>query len=125
MIGLIIAKLLKASTTLTGLVDEDNIFPYIANEQTPLPYICYTVDNIDPDYTKDGWVKDLVNFSVISFSEDYAILQDISSAVRKALEMKSDTGTERIRMIGQQEGFNITENAFLNKLSFKIEVKYY
>ena len=125
MIGLTIAKLLKESGNLLALVSTDNIFPYVANENTQLPLIIYTVDSINPEYTKDGWCGDLINFSVISFSEDYAGLQAISTEVRKALEMQYDTDTQRIYVTGMTEGFNISENIFLNKLTFKIEVNKY
>ena len=125
MIGLTIAKLLKANTTLMGLVSTDNIFPYVANNDTPLPLIIYTVDTVASEYTKDGWADDVIDFSVVSFSEDYASLQSISAEVRAALELSNDTGTKRIILTGFQEGYNINENVFLNKLSFKVEVTSY
>jgi hypothetical protein len=125
MIGLSIAKLLKADSTLMGLVPAANIFPYVANENTQLPLIVYQIDGINVDYTKDGWAGDDVEFSVISFSEDYASLQAIVLAVRKALEMNTDTNTDRITVTKFQEGFNISENVFMNKLSFKVGIDTY
>ena len=126
MIGLSIAKLLKAHQALVpGLVLSDSIFPYVANENTPLPIIIYTIDGMDSLYTKDGWVGDEISFSVISLSEDYASLQSIVKEVRNALLMEKDTYTRRFETVGMQEGFSITENVFMNKLSFQVKIDSY
>jgi hypothetical protein len=125
MIGLSIAKLLKQDAVLLNLVPEANIFPYVANENTPLPILIYTIDNLDSIYSKDGWAQDEISFSVISLSEDYATLQTIVKEVRNALLMKSDTNTLRIETVGMAEGFNIGENVFMNKLSFQVKVNSY
>jgi hypothetical protein len=120
MIGIEIATLLKANHALLALVDTDSIFPYVANEDTPLPLIIYTIDSLEPEYDKEDWDKDIYTFSVVSFSEDYATLQLIAAQVRIALELQHGTNTERILLTGQSEGYNITENVFLNKLSFSV-----
>ena len=125
MTGLTVAKLLKAHPGLVALVSAANIFPYVAQEDTPLPLIIYTIDSVTPEYAKDVWADDIVNFSVIAFSEDYASLQSIAAEVRDALELVSDTYTKRIIMTGQVEGFNLAENVFLNKQSFTVEIESY
>ena len=124
-IGITIASLLKANASLLTLVNTNNIFPYVANENTTLPLIIYTVDSLEPEYDKDCWVGDICTFSVISFSEDYANLQLIATQVRAALDTKSTTGTNRITLTGQQEGYNITEGVFLNKLTFEVSIVEY
>jgi len=126
MIGLTIAKLLKQNTALTpALVAGDNIFPYIANENTPLPLLIYTIDSMDSNYSKDGWVNDEIRFSVISLSEDYASLQAIVKEVRNALLMRKDTNSQRIQITGMAEGYSITENVFMNKLNFDVKIDSY
>jgi hypothetical protein len=125
MIGETILKLLKANTDLTALVNEDNIFPYVAQEKTPLPFIIYTIDKIDSGYSKDGWTGDMVTFSVMTASDKYKSLQDIAKEVRAALELQSDTNTLRIIMTGFQEGYNLTEDAFMNKLTFQVQINSY
>lgn len=122
MIGIAITNLLKTSEGLMALVSEDKIFPYAADVDTELPLVVYTIDSIDPEYTKDGWEDDLVDFSVKSYSVDYATLQNIAKEVRNALELKTFTGSKRIILTGMTEGFNLSENVFVNKLTFKIEV---
>lgn len=122
MIGIAITNLLKASADLMALISESKIFPYAADVDTDLPLIIYTIDSVDPEYSKDGWEDDLIAFSVKTYSIDYATLQSIVKKVRDALELKMITGSKRIILTGMAEGFNLSENVFVNKLAFKIEV---
>ena len=124
-IGITIANLLKANDALLELVPESNIFPIVANEDTSLPMVIYMIDSLGPEYDKDGWIGDECNFSVISFSEEYANLQLIATEVRAALEWKETNDTNKIYMTGQDEGFDITSNMFLNKLTFSVVINNY
>jgi len=129
MIGKVIKSLLIANADLLALVPEASIFPYVLNENTALPAIMYMIDGSSPEYTKDGWAYDEVSFSVISMSENYNTLQDIVIQVRDALEWKrgdfDDITIEWIRVSGLSEGFNLTENVFMNRLSFTVNMKSY
>lgn len=120
MIGILIADLLKNDATLTALVNVNNIFPYVADEDTQLPLVVYTIDDIDPGYNKDGWIGDTVKFSIASFSEDYSTLMDVVAAVRGAVELKHGTNTKRIIVTGQAEGYS--EGVFGNKLNFEVDI---
>lgn len=129
MIGKAIAHLLTSHTALTALVPVDNIYPYVINENTVLPAIIYTIDAVNTDYTKDGWAGDDVTFSVSSFSDDYARLQDIANEVRTALEWEygvvAGISLNKIRLQGLLEGFNISENVYVNRLTFNVIVNGY
>lgn len=129
MIGKVISSLLKANASLLALVDTDNIYPYICNENSQLPLVVYGIDSVTPEYTKDGWTGDQVTFSVISLSNDYANLQLIVAQVREALELVSGT-TEgitywNILLTGQVEGFVLDAEYYMNKLTFETEVTSY
>jgi hypothetical protein len=123
MIGKAIATLLKENTALIALVPEVNIYPYVINENTQLPAIIYTVDNLDTVYDKDGWCQDDWRFSVISFSDNYSTLQNIVEQIRLSLELKRgiEEGIyfKQIYLTGQSEGYNISEDVFMNKLTFE------
>lgn len=129
MIGKVIKSLLVANTDLLELVAGDSIFPYVLNENIALPAIIYTIDSTKPEYTKDGWAYDNITFSVISMSENYNTLQDIVLQVRLALELErgdfDDITIESIYMSGLTEGFNLTENVFMNRLTFTVLMKSY
>lgn len=122
MIGVTIKTFLEANSALTALVPAGRIFPYYASENIALPLVIYTIDSLDPGYDKTDWTSDQCTFSVYSFANDYMTLQNIAAQVRIALERKRDSTISEIRMTGQSEGYNITENCFLNKLEFKVEI---
>lgn len=129
MIGKVITKLLTDNTDLTDLVAADKIYPYIINEDTPLPAIVYRVQSMTPEYTKDGWVKDDCVFVVESFDENYNRLMEISYQVRDALELKRGTEKEtmfgRITCTDQEEGYFLSENVYMNRLSFRVDIMGY
>lgn len=129
MIGKVIKSLLDGNAALNALVPTLNRYPYVLNENTPLPAIIYTVDSILPVYDKQGWIGDECTFSVVSFSDNYASLQSISLQVRVALELKDGTyeaiKIRNIYLTGQSEGYNINENVFLNKLTFSTVILSY
>lgn len=126
MIGKVVRSLLSSSGTLTALVPAAKMFPYVMNENTDFPAIVYTIDAIDPQYDKDGWTHDQCTFSVVSFSSDYATLQDIIVAVRAALERKNGTIGDItigwIYMRRQTEGYSPGDDIFLNKLTFDVNI---
>ena len=129
MIGKVITKLLTDNTDLTDLVPAKRIFPYIINEDTPLPAIVYRVQSLVPEYTKDGWVKDDCVFVVESFDDSYNRLMEISYQVREALEMKKGTEKEtlfgRVTCTDQEEGYFINENVYMNRLLFRCDIMGY
>jgi hypothetical protein len=86
MIGKTIKAALVASQPLMALIPATRIFPYVANEDTVMPMIVYTIDSISPVYNKREWANDVIIFSVYSSAVDYTSLQSIVAAIRTALE---------------------------------------
>jgi hypothetical protein len=129
MIGLTIKNLLDNDGTLTALVPAANIFPYVINENTTLPAIFYTIDSLQPEYTKGGWVNDDIAFSVHSAAKDYPMLQNIVAAIRGALELKktgySTQDINNIYLVSQDEGYNFTEDCYQNRLQFRVILNKY
>jgi hypothetical protein len=128
MIGKVIKHLLDQNPELLELVPTTRIFPYVLNEDTPLPAIVYLIEGSVPQYEKDGWAGDLVNFSVVSLASNYSVLQDIAAEVRVALSFKEDTVDDivigRVRMIGFEEMY-LGDSIFMNKLIFNTIMKSY
>lgn len=91
MIGKVIYHLLTADAALIALVPATSIYPIAINEDTPLPAIVYKPGKTEPEYTKDMWMKDTVPFDVALFHNDYALGQDITTLIRRALELKRGT----------------------------------
>lgn len=128
MIGKTIKTLLAASSTLTTLVGT-RIYPYIMNPDTTLPAIAYSIDSLEPEYNKKEWATDTITFSIHCFSKDYAQLQSVVSAVRTALELKltgyGSQDINRIYLRGQDEGFNLDEDAFYNRQIYELKINTY
>lgn len=126
MIGKLIYNLLSTDATLTALVPAAKMFPYVLNEDTDLPAVVYVIKDVSPEYTKDGWALDGIDFSVISLSPNYAELQDMAMAVRRALEMEvgvvGDITIQHIHMTAMSEAFLQEVNVFTNEISFNVNV---
>jgi hypothetical protein len=126
MIGKVIRSLLDDSGALVALVPVANMYPYVMNENTAMPAIIYTIDSLETEYNKDGQVQDKYTFSVASFSKDYAALQTIVGLVRAALELKRGTveglTIQPIYLRGMQEAYSISEDVFVNRLTFDVNV---
>lgn len=128
MIGKTVKYLLAADATLVALVST-RIYPYVMNEDTALPAVVYTIDSLEPAYSKDGWHQDNISFSVHSFSRDYNQLQSVVSAVRGAIELKAaGYGTQdinRIALTSQEEGYDNGADVFYNKQTFTVTINTY
>jgi hypothetical protein len=128
MIGKTIKSILTGNSSLVALVGT-KIFPYVMNESTTMPAVVYTIDSMEPEYTKGGWVNDSVTFTVNSFAKDYTGLQSVVSAVRTALELNhTGSGTQsinRIYLIGFNEGYDGQSDVFFNSLIFNVIINTY
>lgn len=127
MIGKVISSLLNADVGLTSIVGT-KIFPVVISGDNPLPTVVYTVDSITPEYTKSGWADDDCIFLLKCYAYDYASVQSLALAVRKALELKSGTYSgitiTKIYMSDQQEQA-MTDNgadAFQIELFFNTKI---
>jgi hypothetical protein len=126
MIGRLIYSILSSDAALTALVPATKIFPYVLNENTDLPAIVYGIRDVSPEYTKDGWSLDNIEFTVVVITPSYSDLQDIAVIVRDAMELfKGTVGTttiQRIQMTGMNEQFLQDVNVFTSEMSFNVNV---
>jgi hypothetical protein len=123
-IGTIIVDFLTANDSLLVLVPEANIYPVVANEDTPLPFIVYHYSVVNVEYEKDGWADDECNFSVSAVSGDYANLQDIVGQIRASLELQRTADTRRIQLTGIDEPAWI-DNMYGQRLNFSVVIDNY
>ena len=118
-----INKILTESDEVTELVSVQNIRPLILAPSV-FPYISFMHSNITSSYTKDGWVEDTTEVSIICVSDDYSETVDIAEAVRELLEEKQykdkDIFISQIRLLGSTE--DQIENVFVQRLSFSVKV---
>jgi len=128
MIGKLVNYLLSNSAGLTALVS-NKIFPYVINEDTLLPVVIYTIDSLDAIYDKNRWVSDEFKVSVKNYGSDYTQVENVAYQIRLALENKqgriNNITCNRIELTGQEEGYEMTEGVYYNKLIFNIIVTSY
>ena len=80
--------------------------------------------NITSDYSKDGWVEDRTEVTIICVSDDYGQTVEIAEAVRELLDDKAyrddDIFISEIRLSGATE--DQIENVFVQRLSFNVKI---
>ena len=118
-----INKFLTESEAVTALVSVSNIRPLIL-APTLFPYVSFMHGNITSSYTKDGWIEDTTEVTIICVSDDYSQTIDIAEAVRELFEEKAykddDIYISQIRLNGSTE--DQIENVFVQRLSFDVKV---
>lgn len=124
LIGKVIYKMLSQDSVLQGLVG-DKIYPIVAENSTTFPYIVYfrtAIQNLG--ITKDGYIEDLCNYSIIVVSNDYEQSLEIANNVRRVMQgLKIDAEFITIynnKLISAEE--NYSDDAFVQRLNFECKV---
>ena len=105
-VGKAIFYLLDNSTDLTAIVGT-RIYPEVAQQDAPLPYVVYNISNNEPSDTKREPSKlDTANIEVNCYSTSYTEVIDMAVAVRAALD----------RVTGTYSGVNVQSIAYMNEV---------
>jgi len=105
-VGKAIFYLLDNSTDLTAIVGT-RIYPEVAQQDAPLPYVVYNISNNEPSDTKREPSKlDTANIEVNCYSTSYTEVIDMAVAVRAALD----------RVTGTYNGVNVQSIAYMNEV---------
>ena len=86
-IGLHIREVLTSSPDFRALAAE-RVFSFPAEQDAPLPYVTYSMSNISPTYTKDGWEGDSTVVTVEVVAHDASKATHLAEVVREVLEDK-------------------------------------
>lgn len=126
-IGKAIKALLLADEAVTELIGK-NIFPYPAIEDTDFPFACYTVNDIQPHYTKDrNSFEDTVVLELMIWSDKYENKIAVANACHKALQGKRAVvegfDITGIRRISENEDF--LEGAYGQSIQYTIDINTY
>ena len=128
MIGKVITTILTGSSAVTAIVGT-KIFPILMEENTKLPAISYTVNDIDATYAKREWTNDIAHFQVTAFAKSYADTNELVTAIRNAMEMTAGTfGTARINYIyleGYKEEYDLEGDSYQITLNFRTNITEY
>lgn len=126
-IGLAIYNILSNDGDIEGLVST-RIYPNVAKQATPFPFIVYQTTGVDPNDTKDGVsTVDGNSFMILCYSETYTQVADLAQLARIALDRKSGTynGVEvqTIQFTGYDEDFDIKgdgQGVYVQTVSFNL-----
>lgn len=124
-IGKVIYAVITTDSELSNMIGE-NIYPIIAEPDTPFPFITYTRSNIYVvNQSKDFWFNDELSFNIQICDDDYMRSCHIANLIRDLFENKvlsaDDMKVYNIRMTGISEMWS--ENAYVQSLNFSCNVE--
>jgi len=84
--GKAIYYLLSNATSVTDICGT-RIYPELAEQEAPTPFVVYEVISVDPDDTNDGPAKlDEVTIDITAVADVYDTCADLASAIRAAID---------------------------------------
>ena len=84
--GKAIYYLLSNATSVTDICGT-RIYPELAEQEAPTPFVVYEVISVDPDDTNDGPAKlDEVTIDITAVADVYDTCSDLASAIRAAID---------------------------------------
>ena len=120
-------KILKANQALLSMVPEKHIYAVIAHEDTPFPYIVYSVQ-LNVTYTKDvlGAVGhyNTATITVDVFGETYSESAVIANQVRAALENYGYRDQDiKVAPIELDSTIETYDDCFVHTLIFRADIQ--
>ena len=123
MIGIVVNKLLKDSTALFALVGL-KIYPYAIEADDTLPGVLYKVISVEPEYDKDGIVKEINEVEVLVYAKTYSNCLAVASEIRSAMEFtKGDVDGVNVKSCRIQrisEDYDFSQNIYFSTINFLI-----
>ena len=115
-----IYQLLISDEQLKSFVG-DKIYPLVAEESVSYPFIIFTKESANGNYTKDLLTYDTVNISVAIAANNYFQTVQIAEQVRAILENHRDNYFFNILFENVSEDY--VEDAFIQQLNFSAKIK--
>ena len=114
-----IYSLLTADTQLMEAVS-GNIYPLVAEESVSYPFIIFTKESVNGNYTKDFLTFDTAVISVAVAARNYFQTVQIAERVRAVLEGYRDSYFSVIQLENVSEDF--IEDAYIQHLQFQTKI---
>lgn len=115
-----IYQLLISDEQLKLFVGE-KIYPLVAEESVSYPFIIFTKESANGNYTKDLLTYDTVNISVAIAANNYFETVQIAERVRAILENHRDNYFFNILFENVSEDY--VEDAFIQQLNFSAKIQ--
>lgn len=114
-----IYNLLINDSQLNELVGE-KIYPIIAEESVTYPFVIFTKESVNGNYTKDLLLYDTANISVAVVANNYFQTVKIAERIRSILENHRDAYFFNILLENVTEDY--VEDAFVQQLNFSAKI---
>ena len=118
-------KFLLDNKELQKVIRPTSIYPIIANQNTPFPYIVMQRTGIISKYSKGGFCEDSLEIEIITVSNDYSQSIEIAQLIRETLDGKRYRSEEiwfdDIQLQSATEEF--VDNAYIQRLSFSMNIR--
>ncbi|MCD8135711.1 MAG: DUF3168 domain-containing protein [Parabacteroides gordonii] len=85
LIGKHIYSVLTSDKDVAGIVKE-RVFPPAIPEGTERPFVVFKDINVAGEYSKDGWISDTTQVTVMCVADKYESAADLAENVRITLE---------------------------------------
>lgn len=115
-----IYSLLKEDESLIELVGE-KIYPIVAEETVTYPFVIFTKESVNGNYTKDLLLFDTAIISVAIAANNYFETVKIAERVRAILENHIDSYFYNILLDNVTEEY--LEDAFVQQLQFSAKIR--
>lgn len=115
-----IYSLLKEDESLKELVGE-KIYPIVAEETVTYPFVIFTKESVNGNYTKDLLLFDTAIISVAIAANNYFETVKIAERVRAILENHIDSYFYNILLDNVTEEY--LEDAFIQQLQFSAKIR--
>lgn len=115
-----IYSLLKEDESLRELVGE-KIYPIVAEETVTYPFVIFTKESVNGNYTKDLLLFDTAIISVAIAANNYFETVKIAERVRAILENHIDSYFYNILLDNVTEEY--LEDAFVQQLQFSAKIR--
>ena len=125
-VGKAIYYLLSNYTDLTDIVGT-RIFPEVAEQDSALPFVIYTVVSNEPSDTHEGPSKlDIAQVDVVMYNTDYSELVDMGVYVRAALDRVTGTyngvGVQSVQYTSEIIDFEDYSRAYVLTQSYDVRI---
>ena len=116
---------LQVGRAIYSLLTNYNAYPLVADEGATYPFIIYRRIALQPADTKDRYnYSELATMEVVVASDKYnesiEVAESVKSIMEKARGNFEDIRIGDIKLIGANESY--IDNAFIQKLTFNIEI---
>lgn len=125
--GKAIYYILSGDSGLSSLVG-DRVFPEIAAQDAATPYVVYQLSSVEPQDTKGGpSTLDEVRFEVFCVSNEYTEAQDVTEAVRAALDRARGTfqgvPVQSVQYLDEDAEFEATTHEYFTETRYLMRLQ--